>query len=54
LTSDASPSIKPDRRGKREEGRNTDHSDTVITSPFLGARGRLYQLGWWRGRRKPQ
>jgi V/A-type H+/Na+-transporting ATPase subunit K len=27
---------------------------TLLTSPFLGEKGRLNQLGWWRGRRKPQ
>jgi hypothetical protein len=36
----------------RQDSRIREH--LLITSPFSGEKGRLHELGLWRGRREPQ
>jgi hypothetical protein len=58
---DASPGKKQQRaesiglKAKGREDKDTSlRCGSRITSPFLEERGRLRQLSWWRGQRKPQ
>jgi hypothetical protein len=40
-------------RNRNESGYMAESMVLLFTSPFLGVRGRLKQLGWLRGRRDP-